>query len=552
MRHRTTTPSHKIRRKIRDRYTIFHPSNNRYKWFLLANIMIGTFMAVLDSTIVNVGLPKIMAAFGVGLDKIEWVITAYMLSLAVILPTAGWFADKFGYKRVYFMGLLTFTVGSFMCGMSGNENILIFSRVIQGLGAGCLMPVGMAIVTREFPPHQRGIALGFWAISAAASVSFGPLIGGYLVDNFSWSLIFDVNVPFGILAMLATIVIQKEYINKHVKEFDVIGFLSVSIFLPFLLYALTEGSAQTNTEGWTAPYIMACFAIAIVSFAVFITAEFTVKHPLMDLRLLANRNFGVSNLVMFIFSLGMFGSTFLLPLYLQNTLGYTAIQSGAVFLPVGIIQGLMSPIAGMISDKTNAKIPIFLGLILLALSFFLNAQLSYLTENWFIMLSLYVRGFAMGIIFTPLSTISLLEIPRDKMAQASSLNNVVRQIAGSLGVAILATMLSTRVTYHAQTYGEAIQVNSPEYKTVTHDVSRYIQDNAGSSPANAVKLSQNVLNSHINKQAYIQAIDDDFMIAGAITLLGVFPIFFLHGRKKAERIRAEKEKQLELEQSQNA
>ena len=164
--------------------------------------MLGTFMAVLDSTIVNVGLPKIMASFGVGIDKIEWVITAYMLSMAVMLPTSGWMADKFGYKRMYFMGLLMFTVGSMLCGMSNDENTLILSRIIQGLGAGTIQPLGMAIITREFPPHQRGMALGFWAIAAAASVSFGPLIGGYLVDNFSWQLIFDVNIPFGIAAMV--------------------------------------------------------------------------------------------------------------------------------------------------------------------------------------------------------------------------------------------------------------------------------------------------------------------------------------------------------------
>src|SRR5664279_3048679 len=189
--------SHKIRQKLRNRDSAFHPQHNFYKWFVLANVMLGTFMAVLDSTIVNVGLPKIMSSFGVGLDKIEWVLTAYMLSMAVMLPTSGWLADRFGYKRVYFFGLFLFTLGSLLCGMSPNEDVLIFSRVIQGLGAGCLMPVGMAIITREFPPEQRGIALGLWSIASAASVSFGPLIGGYLVNQYSWPLIFDVNVPVG-------------------------------------------------------------------------------------------------------------------------------------------------------------------------------------------------------------------------------------------------------------------------------------------------------------------------------------------------------------------
>ena len=187
------TPLHRVRSSLRGRNSQFHPNHNRYKWWVLVNVMIGTFMAVLDSTIVNVGLPKIMASFGVGIDKIEWVITAYMLALAVALPTSGWLAERFGYKRMYFMGMLLFTFGSFLCGISGDENMLILSRVVQGLGGGCIMPIGMAIVSREFPPERRGVALGFWAIAAAASVSFGPLIGGFLVDNFNWQLIFDVN-----------------------------------------------------------------------------------------------------------------------------------------------------------------------------------------------------------------------------------------------------------------------------------------------------------------------------------------------------------------------
>ena len=245
---------------------------------------------------------------------------------------------------MYFLGLLLFTIGSLLCGLSGDENTLIIARIIQGLGAGTIQPLGMAIISREFPPHQRGIALGFWAISAAASVSFGPLIGGYLVDNFSWQLIFYVNIPIGIIGLLATIIIQGEYKNKRIRKFDYIGFLSVIIFLPLMLFALTEGNAATNSEGWSAPYILICFAISIIALAVFITTELTASEPLIDLRLLKNHNFGISMLILLIFSIGMFGSTFLMPIYLQNSLGYTALQAGAVFLPVGIIQGLMSPV----------------------------------------------------------------------------------------------------------------------------------------------------------------------------------------------------------------
>jgi len=538
MRRRRITPSHLLRKKLRNRNSGYHPQHDRYKWFVLANIMLGTFMAVLDSTIVNVGLPKIMASFGVGIDKIEWVITAYMLSMAVMLPTSGWLADKFGYKRMYFMGLILFTAGSMLCGMSNDENTLILSRIIQGLGAGTIQPLGMAIITREFPPQQRGMALGFWAIAAAASVSFGPLIGGYLVDNFSWQLIFDVNIPFGIAAMVFTIVIQKEYINRLVGKFDLIGFISVVLFLPVFLYALTEGSASTNTAGWSAPYILVCFAISAIALAVFITRELTTKHPLIDLRLLGNYNFGMGNLVMIIFSMGMFGSTFLLPLYLQNSMGYTAVQAGSVFLPVGIIQGMMSPIAGKVSDKISPKVPMILGIIVLGFSFILNSQLSYLSEHSFIMTTLYLRGFAMGIIFTPLSNLSLLTMPREKMAQASGISNTVRQLGGSLGVAIFATMLTTRINFHTQIFGAAIQSGSQEFKNVASNLAVFAQQQVGSNLATAAQQGKFMLMSHVTKQAYIAGIDDDFWMAAIFTFAGLIPVIIMRTKTKKSHVKA--------------
>ena len=523
---------HSLRKSLRPRDSFLHPRHDTYKWILLANVMIGTFMVVLDATIVNVGLPKIMASFGVGIDKIEWVITAYMLALAVMLPTSGWLADKFGYKLIYFWGLFLFTFGSMLCGMSGDENMLIISRAIQGLGGGMVQPLGMAIISREFPPEKRGIAIGFWVISAAASVSFGPLIGGYLVDHFSWQLIFDVNIPVGILGLLATFVIQEEYKRKDILKFDLVGFISVSIFLPVLLYALSEGTAVTNAERWSAPYILVSFAISIIALAVFITNELIVENPLIELRLLKDRNFGIANIIMFLFGVGVFGGVFLLPLYLQNSLNYTAFQSGLVFLPVGIIQGFTAPITGIVADKINAKVPVIIGILLFTVSFFIVSWLSYLTERSYIMLSLYLRGIGMGMMFTSLSTVSLFDMPREKMAQASGMLNTIRQLGGSLGVAIMATILSSRVAFHIQNYGQALQANSETFHHTMSRLNFFAQHHAGSAPGIATKLSQRILLGNINNQGYIQGIDDVFMIATAITLIGVIPALFLHGRKK--------------------
>lgn len=537
---RKISTTHKLRRKLRNSDSKYHPKSPYYKWFVLANVMLGTFMAVLDSTIVNVSLPKIMSSFGVGLSTIQWVITAYMLSMAVMLPTSGWLADKFGYKKVYFWGLFLFTFGSLLCGLSNDESTLIMSRIIQGLGAGMIQPLGMAIIIREFPIQQRGLALGFWAIAAAASVSFGPLIGGYLVDNFSWQLIFDVNIPVGIAALIFTIVIQREFISPNARKFDYIGFISVIVFLPVLLYALSEGNAQTNSAGWSAPYILVCFAISAIGLAVFLTQELTTEYPLLDLRLLKDRNFGMSNLLMLVFSIGMFGSTFLLPLYLQNSLGYTALQSGSVFLPVGIIQGFMSPVSGWFSDKVNAKVPILIGVGLLMLSFYLNSDLSYLTEHSFIMTTLYIRGFSLGMIFTPLSTLSLATIPHNKMAQASSISNTVRQIGGSLGVALLSTVLTSRVNFHAQMYGGAVQSGSQAFQGATRNMAYYIQQHGGGSFATAMKQAQSLVMSNVSSQAFIQGVDDDFLIAALITMIGFIPILLLKPKKKSESGKATK------------
>jgi len=515
------------------RYESLHHEHESYKWWVLANVMIGTFMAVLDATIVNVGLSKIMAAFGVSVDKVEWVLTAYLLVFAVMLPASGWVADHFGYKRTYFFALSLFTLGSFLCGLSWDEDALIIFRIIQGAGAGFLMPVGMAIVTREFPPEKRGVALGFWSIAAAASVSLGPLIGGYLIDNFDWQAIFDVNVPVGMVALFATLVIQREYKTEHVRSFDMVGFVSATVFLAFLLLALSDANAAWNVGGWTSSFILSCLALAAVGLCVFLVTEFTVEHPLLELRLLKNFNFALANTVLFIFGLGMFGSTFLLPLYLQNSLGYTALQAGSVFLPVGILQGLTAPVAGILSDRVNPKIPAFIGIVLLALSLYLNSSLSLFSERDQIMLSLYLRGLALGLLFTPLSTIALSEITRNKMAQASGLFNVIRQLGGSFGVAILGTLLTQRTIFHTAMYGESADPFSPAFQQTSYALRDYALRAAGGTQALAALRAKAILTSHIGQQAFVQAINDDFLIAAGITILGAVPILFFRIRKRS-------------------
>ena len=509
-----------------------NPQNEVYRWLVLASVMVGTFMAVLDATVVNVALPKLMATFGVSVDRVEWILTAYLLIFGVTLPSSGWFADHIGYKRVFVFALFLFTLGSFLSSLAWSLNVLIAFRVIQGAGAGLLMPVGMAIIMREFPPEKRGVALGFWAISASASVSLGPTIGGYLIDNYSWHTIFDVNVPIGLAGILASSIILREYKSEDTRSFDIIGFLSLATFLTALLLALSNGNSAWNTGGWTSNFILTCFAFSAIGLVVFIMAEFTVKHPLIELGLFRNFNFSVSNLILFIFGLGMFGSNFLLPIYLQNSLGYTPLQAGLVFLPVGILLGITSPIAGVITDKFSAKVPVIVGLSLMAFTLYKFSFLSLFSMHAQIMLPLYIRGVAMALIFSPLTTIAISEISNQKMAQASGLINVIRQVGGSFGVAIFGTILTQRTIFHGQNYAEQLNQYSETFKQTMMQLQYFASQAIGGTVSDSIARAQGLIAAFVQQQAFIQAVDDVFLIASFILIVSVIPVFFLRSHLK--------------------
>jgi DHA2 family multidrug resistance protein len=504
-----------------------HHEHSSYKWWVLANIMISTFMVVLNNTIVNTALPKIMASFGISVDIAQWILTTYMLAFAIMVSISGWFADRFGYKRSYAAGLVVFTLFSLFCGLSWNENSLIVMRIGQGLGGGFLQPIGMAIIMREFPPERRGLAMGFWTIASAASVSLGPLLGGYIADNFDWHLIFTINVPVGVFCFFATWIIQREYRRQKTKPFDYLGFFSLAIFLSFFLIALASGNAEWNTGGWTSDFLLLCYALSAVGLVAFLVTELNIGNPLVNLRLLGNYNFGVSNIVMFAFGIGMFGSTFLIPLYLQNILGYTAFQSGMVLLPIGVFQAVSGPIAGYFSDKVNPKIPIVVGIVLFSISFYLNTQLTLYSEHAQIMLPMYLRGIGMGALFSSLTAVSMTEIRRHDMAQASSLLNVIRQVGGSFGVAILQTLLSQRITFHTATAGATINRTSPLFARSQQLLRFHAIHDIGSSIQNAAAQARLLFSIQFSQQVFVWAINDAFLFACFCTMACLLPILML-------------------------
>ncbi len=528
----TTDRWRSLRSRLTRDYPQLRPESPSYRWLVLFGVMIATFMAVLDATIVNVALPKLMSSFGVTVDRVEWVLTAYLLVFGVMLPISGWLADHIGYKLIFCIGLFLFTVSSFLCSLAWDFNMLIFFRVLQGAGSGILMPVGMAIITWEFPPEKRGLALAFWSMSASASVSLGPAIGGYLIDHFSWHTIFDVNVPVGVFGMAAALIILREHKADRSRAFDLLGCLSLTAFLTSLLLALANGNSAWNTGGWTSNYILTCFAISAVSLVVFLITEFSVQHPLIELNLFKNFNFAVCNIVGFLFGLGMFGSTFLLPIYLQNSLDYTPLQAGLVFLPVGILQGLVAPLAGWISDRFSPKWPTIFGVLLMAYTFYQFSSLSLYSERHEITFPLILRGIAMGVLFAPLMAMAISEISHQKMAQASGLINVIRQIGGSFGVAMFGTILTRRTIYHAAAYGGQANAYSDTFKQTVMNLQSWAVHSAGSTFSQAAAQAKAQIGAFIADQAFIQAIDDVFLLAGIIIVIGVIPLLLTRTHKR--------------------
>lgn len=506
--------------------TIISSTSVHYKWLLLANVMLGTFLAIMDTTIVNVGLPMIMHDMGHGLGEAQWLATGYMLAMVVMLPTAGFFAERFGYKRVYMIGLVIFTIGSFMCSISSSMSDLIAWRIFEGLGCGVIQPLGMAIIAREFPPAQRGLALGFWAVAAAASVSLGPFIGGYLIDNFNWHSIFMVNIPLGILAVLGTVLIQHEYKSPQAKKFDLRGFILMVMWLPMSVFAFSQVSASGNTQGWLSPVVVGSFVVAVVCFVLFVRHSLKIDEPLVNLRLFRYRNFAMGVIVMSLFGAGLFGGNFLLPLYLQHVLGYSAFAAGLVFLPVGFIQGVLAPASGWIARFTGEKTLIFAGLLLFVSYFMLSSTFYDQTPKWIIMLSLYFRGLGMGLSFTPINTIIINAVPKDQITQASGISNTLRQTAGSIGIAVLTWVLISTVSSSAEVRGEALH---PE---IRNTVNTYSLQGVEANNRVTADFRAFLYKHRDDQSAYVRGIQNDFALASLLTLLAIIPLFWLKGDKK--------------------
>jgi len=427
------------------------------RWGVLGIIMLGTFMAILDSSIVNVALPHMMSTFGVDREQIEWVATGFMLTSAVVMPLVGWLTSRISYKALYLGSLLIFTVASALCAMAWSYESLIAARILQAMGGGAIQPIGMAIVAELFEPHERGRALGIWGVGIMAGPALGPTLGGYLTDAFSWRTIFSVNLPIGVITLLAGMIVMRPLRARGAKRpFDVFGFSFLAMALIAGLTALSNG----QEKGWQSNYVHICEAFAVVGSVMFIAIELAVEHPLLDLRLFLIRNYLLSILLAVFRAVGLFGSVFLFPIFLQNLMGYTPVQAGLWMLPNAVAVGLTMPLAGRLTDRYGPAILTFIGCILVGSSLIQFGRLDPMSRWPLLVLPQFTRGAGLALMMAPLMAAALNAVPRHELPMASSFLNVSQNVGGSLGIALLNNFVTNSIHIHAVRLGEVLPMES--------------------------------------------------------------------------------------------
>ncbi|HLV97664.1 MAG TPA: MDR family MFS transporter [Ktedonobacterales bacterium] len=432
-----------------------------YKWIVLMVVVFGSFMSILDQTVINNALPRLLSAFQADLGSVQWVITAYTLTQGVVTPTTAFFANRLGTKRFYLIALVFFTLGSALCGLAWNLTALIVFRVIQAIGGATLFPLAITLLFSEFPPNERGLAAGVLSISALMAPAVGPTLGGYLVTYASWPLIFYINVPIGVVAIILTLLLLRERPAEGRQRFDLPGFVLVASGLAAVLYALSNASSS----GWSSPSVFGTLIAGLgllVSFAVIeLRAAHRSKQPLVELHLFANRPFLSSNIVNALVSFGFFGSLILLPIYLQNLRGLTAFQAGLFTLPLAFAAVLAAVVGGRIVDRFGPRVLLFPGIILMSLSSWQLAQVQLSTSYAWLILIAAVRGLGLGCLVQTLTVAALSKVPPRQFTQASSLNTVIRFVFTSLGIAVLATLVQSRTAAHLTTLAQQARPTSP-------------------------------------------------------------------------------------------
>jgi DHA2 family multidrug resistance protein len=499
-----------------------------YKWLVLICTVVGTFMVMLDQTVVNIALPRITTVFNVGVHETQLVVTSYMLALAVIMPATGYLSDTFGTKRMYLITMVLFTGGSLLCGLAWNNTSLVVFRVIQGLGGGMMMPLGMTMLFKAVPPQERNTIMGFFGLPLMLAPVLGPTLGGYIVEYVDWRVIFTLNVPIGILGLFLGWRLLRESELIPGLKFDLRGFVLSAIGFSALLLAFTDAAF----DGWTNPTILLRFGIGIVALALWVWVELTDEHPLLDLRLFKIPVFALSSAVNFIVTLGMFGSMLVLPLFLQNLRGLGAAETGFILIFQVLPMTFMMPLVGRLVDKVGARVMLLIGLPLVAVTTLQFANLDLSTNDAVLRWWLFLRGMAMGLVMMPSFTAGLNAVPLPQMSRASAMSNVMRQVFGAFGTAIVVTILQVRQTYHTAMLAQTVTPENIPLQQVVGQVQQWAAMN-GLSAAQAQMMAVMAAAREVATAAAVMGFDDVFRFTAAVTLLALIPAAFMRTPKSS-------------------
>jgi EmrB/QacA subfamily drug resistance transporter len=419
------------------RARLFTPENRQ--WWTLAAVSFGLFMIMLDNTVVNVALPSIQRDLGTDLSELQWIVTGYALSFAALMLTGGKLADLLGRRLIFVFGLAVFTLASLACGLAGSADVLIGARVVQGAGAALMNPATLSIISATFPAERRGAAIGIWAGVSALALAIGPLVGGLLTQHIHWGWIFFVNLPVGVLAIAASFVfIDESKDTSEVQKLDLPGLVTSGVGL----FALTYGLIEANTYGWTSGRILGAFVVAAVALTGFVLLEQHQRVPMLDLSLFRSGTFAGANLVVLLVALAMFGVFFFVSLYMQNILGFSAVQAGAAFLPMTVLIILIAPFAGRTTDRIGSRWLMTAGMILVGVQLLYLSRLGLGATFWNLLPGLMIGGVGMALTMTPSAAAAVRGVPVDKSGVGSAVLNAFRQVGGSLGIALIGAIVA--------------------------------------------------------------------------------------------------------------
>lgn len=498
---------------------------------ILIAVMLGAFVAILNQTLLNVAIPHIMNDLGVSANTVQWLSTGYMLVNGIFIPITAFLIEKFGSRKLFITAMLLFTIGSLICSFSASFSMLMTGRVVQAAGAGIIMPLLMTVIFALYPPEKRGAAMGIMGIVMIFAPAIGPTLSGWLILHYSWRLLFDIVIPFGIIDIIICFIWLKDVTEKTNPKFDFLGFIFSSFGFGFLLY----GFSEAGNDGWSSTTVVSSLVIGIIALIAFVFRELTTDKPMLDLRVFKYDIFSLTTVISMIINMAMMGAMILLPIYLQNIRGYTALQSGLLMLPGAIVMGIMSPISGKLFDKIGARPLAIVGLIITVLTTWQFTKLDMSTSYGHILVLYVLRMFGMSFLMMTVMTEGLNQLPRHLAAHGTAASNTARTVAGSIGTAFLVTIMSTRQSLHYGEYQSVVTSTSPFIAKTMGQMGHYLAAYAHLPAAAGNQLSILTIYDQIMLQTTVEGINDAFIFATAFAAVALILAFFIKRARVSDK-----------------